>query len=349
MVMPMPMHMPMPMFGTYANEWGKPADRDAARRVHRHRAATFEEAGASDCRQRHPCRLHQPGSDQNDGEMVAGHGRVVAAQVLGLDAVPMLRLSHLFPEERRAYVLADNKLALNAGRDNEILAIEPQVVIDLDFDVTPTSFSLAEFDLTLDRAREASTDSATGREDLIPETPEMAMSHLGDLWLLGRHQLLCGDARSPDDAARPMTAETADLIFTDLPYKVPIDGHVDDLGFIRHREFAFASGEMSHEQFTGYAGCDCRYPVSELGSSGRRLRLRGNGLPLSDRHMSRSGKAVPAGGKQCRRAREARSARRPATSIAVPRRMLATVHMNESRLAWRSTAELILFGNTPWG
>ena len=188
----------------------------------------------------------------DDGEIVAGHGRVMAAKALGLDAVPTLRLSHLSAEERRAYVLADNKLALNAGWDSEILAIELQALIDLDFDVTLTGFSLAEVDLTLDQAREASTESATGPEDLIPEPPETAVSRPGDLWHLGRHRLLCGDARSAEDVTRLMAGETADLIFTDPPYNVPIDGHVGGLGSVRHREFAFASGEMSREQFTGF-------------------------------------------------------------------------------------------------
>ena len=188
----------------------------------------------------------------DDGEIVAGHGRVMAAKELGLEAVPTLRLSHLSAEERRAYVLADNKLALNAGWDSEILAIELQALIDLDFDVMLTGFSLAEVDLTLDQAREASTESATGPEDVIPEPPETPVSRLGDLWHLGRHRLLCGDARSPEDIARLMAGETADLIFTDPPYNVPIDGHVGGLGSVHHREFAFAAGEMSREQFTGF-------------------------------------------------------------------------------------------------
>ena len=118
----------------------------------------------------------------DDGEIVAGHGRVMAAKELGLDAVPTLKLSHLSAEERRAYVLADNKLALNAGWDSEILAIELQALIDLDFDVTLTGFSLAEVDLALDQAREASTDGPDSPEDLISEPPETAVSRSGDLW-----------------------------------------------------------------------------------------------------------------------------------------------------------------------
>jgi DNA modification methylase len=186
------------------------------------------------------------------GEIIAGHGRVMAAKELGLDAVPTVRLSHLTAEERRAYVLADNKLALNAGWDTEILAIELQALIDIDFDVTVTGFSLAEIDLTLDQAREASPAGTDGPADRIPEPPEVAVTRPGDLWRLGRHRLLCGDARSSDDFGRLLDGETADLIFTDPPYNVPIDGHVTGLGRVRHRAFAFASGEMTREEFTGF-------------------------------------------------------------------------------------------------
>jgi len=187
----------------------------------------------------------------DDNEIVAGHGRVLAAKEIGLASVPVLRLSHLTAEERRAYVLADNKLALNAGWDKEILAIELQALIDTEFDVTLTGFSLAEIDVSLDAARETSTDAADGA-DAIPEVPSVAVTRAGDLWRLGRHRLLCGDARAKADVARLVAGETIDLIFTDPPYNVPIDGHVGGSGTVRHREFAFASGEMSREAFTAF-------------------------------------------------------------------------------------------------
>ncbi len=189
-------------------------------------------------------------SDQ--GEIIAGHGRVMAAKELGLAAVPTVRLSHLTAEERRAYVLADNKLALNAGWDTEILAIELQALVDLEFDVTLTGFSLAEVDLTLDQAREASAAAPDNPADHIPEPSNIAVSRPGDLWLLGRHRLLCGNAMLPNDVASLLGDEKADLIFTDPPYNVPIDGHVCGLGSVRHREFAFASGEMTRSQFTTF-------------------------------------------------------------------------------------------------
>lgn len=187
----------------------------------------------------------------DDDEIVAGHGRVLAAKQIGMADVPVLRLSHLTAEERRAYVLADNKLPLNAGWDSDLLAGELQALIDLEFDVTVTGFSLAEIDLTLDRARDASP-SAPDHADLVPEPRLHAVSRLGDLWLLGSHRLICGDARSPADIERVVDVNSVDLIFTDPPYNVPVNGHVGGLGQTKHREFAFASGEMTPAEFTQF-------------------------------------------------------------------------------------------------
>lgn len=188
----------------------------------------------------------------DDSEIIAGHGRVEAAKLLGLKTVPTLRLSHLSPEERRAYVLADNKLALNAGWDQDILAIELQALIDLDFDVTLTGFSLAEVDFTLDAARERDPEAPPGIEDEIPAIAADAITRMGDVWVLGRHRLICGDARAAADYARLLGDERVDLVFTDPPYNVPIDGHVCGSGRIRHREFAMGVGEMSQDAFTGF-------------------------------------------------------------------------------------------------
>src|SRR5206468_6004987 len=103
-----------------------------------------------------------------DGEIIAGHGRVEAAKLLGWQSVPTLRLSHLSAAQRRAYVLADNKLALNAGWDREVLAIELQALIDLDFNVEITGFSVAEIDLVLDEVRESSSDPEHHADDDVP-------------------------------------------------------------------------------------------------------------------------------------------------------------------------------------
>ncbi len=187
----------------------------------------------------------------DDGQIIAGHGRVLAAKELGIEKVPTLRLSHLSPEQRRAYVIADNKLALNAGWDFEILSLELQALIDLDFNVELTGFSLAEIDLTIE-AGQSNTNDLDDEAELIPEPSKTAVSQLGDYWQLGPHRLLCGDAQQIKDIERLMDGDEANLIFTDPPYNVPVDGHVCGLGAIKHREFAFASGEMSQAQFTQF-------------------------------------------------------------------------------------------------
>jgi DNA modification methylase len=187
-----------------------------------------------------------------DDTIVAGHGRVVAAERLGMTHVPTVRLSHLTEAERRAYVIADNKLALNAGWDQDLLAIELQGLIDLEFDIELTGFSLAEVDLVLDSASERNASGPDGPADAIPPYPTVAVSRRGDLWQLGRHRLLCGDARMAADYATLLDGERVDIVFTDPPYNVPVDGHVCGLGRVRHREFAMGAGEMSEEAFTRF-------------------------------------------------------------------------------------------------
>jgi DNA modification methylase len=189
-----------------------------------------------------------------NGEIIAGHGRVEAARLLGLECVPTVRLAHLDAAQRRAYVLADNKLALNAGWDRELLAIELQGLINLEFDIELTGFSVAEIDIVLDEAREGSTDGPAEPEDQVPFAPgdPASVTRPGDLWCLGRHRLVCGDARDGAVFAMLMGDEQADLIFTDPPYNVPIDGHVTGLGRIRHREFAMGVGELSAEVFAAF-------------------------------------------------------------------------------------------------
>ena len=185
------------------------------------------------------------------GRIIAGHGRVAAARLLGIDEVPTIRLENMSEVEIRAYVIADNRLAELADWDDEILAIELQALVELDFDVEVTGFETAEIDLLIDGLdAPGSVDEA----DRIPELDETApaVSRLGDLWRLGRHRLLCGDATKSQSFERLMAGERAQMVFTDPPYNVPIDGHVCGLGRIRHAEFAMASGEMSEAEFTGF-------------------------------------------------------------------------------------------------
>lgn len=188
----------------------------------------------------------------DDGSILAGHGRVAAAKSIGMSAVPAVRLSHLSAAERRAYVIADNKLALNAGWDQDLLAVELQALIDLDFDVQLTGFSLAEIDFVIEGAEERDPEAASEPVDTVPPLPAQATSQLGDLWLCGRHRVLCGDARTPAAYLTLMGGHKADLIFTDPPYNVPIDGHVCGLGRVRHREFAMGAGEMSETAFIAF-------------------------------------------------------------------------------------------------
>lgn len=189
--------------------------------------------------------------DEDQG-ILAGHARVEAARLLGMIEVPVSCIADLSPEERRAYKLADNKIAQNAGWDPELLAMELQELIDLDFEVDLTGFSVVEIDSLLEDARDAATEGDDAPEDLIPAPSLHAVCQQGDIWELGRHRLLCGDARSAEDMARLMGPERAGVVFTDPPYNVPIDGHVCGSGSIRHREFAMASGEMSASEFTAF-------------------------------------------------------------------------------------------------
>lgn len=223
------------------------------------------------------------------GEIIAGHGRVEASKLLGRKTVPTLTLSHLSETERRAYILADNKLAANAGWDKEILAIELQALVDLEFDVELTGFSLAEVDLAIDEAREACTDGPLAPEDAVPVVAGEPVSRMGELWQLGRHRLLCGDTRDTAGVDSLMAGERADLVFTDPPYNVAIDGNVCGLGSVKHREFAFASGEMSESQFTHFL-------VETLGNMSR---VMGDGaiayVCMDWRHMGE----LLAAGEQC--------------------------------------------------
>ena len=181
--------------------------------------------------------------------ILAGHGRVAAATQLGMTEVPCLRLDHMSADEKRAYVLADNKLALNAGWDEDLLAAELGALMsaDLDFDVSVTGFSIPEIENVLEAV--APEEPGAPEDDLSPdEAPRRVCS--GDIWQLGQHRLICGDALDTAVVAALMDGGAARMVFSDPPYNVPIDGHVGNSGKIQHREFAMASGEMSASEFT---------------------------------------------------------------------------------------------------
>ncbi|MFC3529709.1 site-specific DNA-methyltransferase [Paracoccus mangrovi] len=157
-----------------------------------------------------------------DGTIIAGHGRVLAARQLGMDAVPSIRLTGLSDSQCRALVLADNRIALNAGWDEALLALELSDLKEAGFDLGIMGFEDGELDRLLAGA-EAKDETSTPPV-IIPEPPRRPASCTGDLWILGTHRLLCGDSTSHDDVRRLMNGERAVLFATDPPYLVDYDG-----------------------------------------------------------------------------------------------------------------------------
>lgn len=147
--------------------------------------------------------------------IVAGHGRVLAAHKLGLKDVPCIEASHLTEAQKRAYVIADNRMALDAGWDNDMLKVELAELQGLDFDLALTGFDLGEIESLLADKTQGLTDP-----DTVPETPARAVTVPGDTWLLGKHRIRCGDSTIADDVAALLADERASLVFTDPPYGV---------------------------------------------------------------------------------------------------------------------------------
>ena len=186
--------------------------------------------------------------DGSDG-IIAGHGSTLAAIDLGMTDIPTVRVDHLSPEQIRAYVIADNKLAENAGWDRELLALELKE-LSLNFDITLTGFEMPEVDLLLGELGGSGSDAT----DEIPEvdTRLPPVSRLGDLWRIGEHFLLCGDSTKRESYEALLRGAKAQAVFTDPPYNVRIAGNVSGLGKTVHPEFAMASGEMSQVEFTRF-------------------------------------------------------------------------------------------------
>jgi len=181
--------------------------------------------------------------------ILAGHGRVEGAVMLGLTEVPTLRIERLSEPQKRAYVLADNRLAELAGWDKNLLSIELQHLVELDFNIELTGFSTAEFDALVDDAS-SSDDAADRLPEEDPRHPPV--SKRDDLWQLGPHRLLCGDATDSESFRQLLGDLRPQMVFTDPPYNVAIDGNVCGTGRIQHEEFVMASGEMSSAEFTGF-------------------------------------------------------------------------------------------------
>ena len=187
-----------------------------------------------------------------DLKIIAGHGRVLAAQELGLNVVPTVCLDHLTEAQVSAFTIADNRLTEISTWDDKILAeqLKDLSLLELDFNLEATGFEMGEIDFRIESAVLIEKDNNTNAIPPVPIGPPVC--RLGDLWLLGRHRLYCGSALEPGAFSLLMEGERAALVFTDPPYNVPIDGHASGLGAVRHREFAMASGEMSSQQFTDF-------------------------------------------------------------------------------------------------
>ena len=187
-----------------------------------------------------------------EGGVIAGHGRLEAAKLLGWEVVPTILIEGMTEAQKRAYIIADNRLAELADWDRGLLGLELQGLLELetDSDITLTGFEMGEIDVLIGELSDETSDEA----DRLPETDgsKPPISRPGDLWQLGRHRLLCGDALESASYETLMDGEKAQLVFSDVPYNVPIDGHVCGLGAIKHTEFAMASGEMSEAQFTAF-------------------------------------------------------------------------------------------------
>jgi DNA modification methylase len=174
-----------------------------------------------------------------DNGIIAGHGRIMAAKKLGMTEVPVIELAHLSKEQRKALIIADNKLALNSDWDSNLLAIELKDLQDLGFDLNLTGFDADELaNILLPEQVAGLTD-----EDATPPIPDEPKTKLGDVYILGNHKLMCGDSASLDDAEKLMDGDLADLVFTDPPYNVAYSGRgANNLGTIKN-------DDMSNDDF----------------------------------------------------------------------------------------------------
>jgi DNA modification methylase len=189
-----------------------------------------------------------------EGNLLAGHGRVQAAQLLGLTQIPVIRLEHLTPEQARAFAIADNRLSETSSWDDRLLAevFRDLASVDLNFDLEATGFTMAEIDMHIEGLSEPNTANGDPADELPQALDLEAVSRPGDLWNLGRHRLLCGNALDKSAYEILMHGTLAQLVFTDPPYNVPITGHVSGKGRLRHREFVMASGQMTSSQFSRF-------------------------------------------------------------------------------------------------
>ena len=185
------------------------------------------------------------------GKLLAGHGRVLAAQSLGMTQVPTIMIEHLIEPQIRAFMIADNRLTENSAWDEQLLAEQLKVLseLELDFSVEVTGFEMTEIDLRIEGLAPGH-DGEEDPADTPPELPKnLQISHRGDLWSLDRHRIICGNALDELSYKALLQNQLAAMVFADPPYNVPIGGHATGLGRIQHRDFEMASGEMTESKF----------------------------------------------------------------------------------------------------
>jgi len=191
-----------------------------------------------------------------DGKVLAGHGRVMACRQLGWTEAPVIRLEHLTSAQARAFAIADNRLGDISVWDETLLAGHFKVLgeLNLDFSLEATGFSIGEIDLKIHGLDEPAGDNDSADEQ-PPTGPPVAQ--FGDLWILGKHKLLCGDALESSSYERLLGEERAAMVFTDPPYNVKIDGNITGKGKVHHRDFAMGAGEMSEPEFIAFLTKAC--------------------------------------------------------------------------------------------
>jgi len=186
----------------------------------------------------------------SNGEVIAGEARLEAAKRAGLDTIPVICIDHLKPAQIKGYRLADNRLAELAEWDIDILASEIEELVAVDeMAIEVIGWEMGEIDILLDGS---GSDAASDPADEEVEFPERPASRSGDLWLLGKHRLLCSSSLEKSSWERLMDGAVAAMAFTDPPYNVAVNGHICGLGKVKHSEFAMASGEMSEGEFTAF-------------------------------------------------------------------------------------------------
>ena len=192
-----------------------------------------------------------------ESRLIAGHGRVEAAKRLSIARVPTIRLEHLSDAQRRAFMIADDRLTENAAWDDPLLGGQLRALseVNLEFSLETTGFEMAQIDLYIEGLNSAEENEDP--VDVIPESTTTPVSRVGDLWLLDNHRVLCASALGESSYETLLHKKRAQVVFTDPPYNVPIEHHASGKGAVQHRNFVMASGEMSEDEFIAFLTRAC--------------------------------------------------------------------------------------------